>query len=97
MAAGLQVWDGAGNLITDSTTWMGQMLGSFTLEKNHAAGSIYDANLTLGRPFAMTFPEDGNYGAQSWGNPDSTVVTISGATISWPAGRYACRVVYGVY
>lgn len=97
MAAGLQVWDASGNLLIDTTTWCGQILGNFTLAAPHSAGSLSDGNLTLGRPFAFLLPNDGNNGSKAAGNPQGQTVTISGSTLSWSASDQACQVIYGVY
>ena len=97
MPQGLQVWDAAGNMLVDTTTWMSQVLGSFELPADHAAGSTTDAGLATGRPFVVVLPYEGNLGAESTGNPIANQVTVSGTTISWNAAKVGCRVIYGVY
>lgn len=90
MPAGLQVWDAAGNLIFDTADRAGRVLGSVTTTTG-AAGSITNAALSQGTPFALVEPLDtlaaGDY---------VPVATFGGTTMSWTAG-YACLILYGVY
>lgn len=97
MPQGLKVWDAAGNPVIDSATWTGLVLGSVPLGINHGAGSITDAGLARGRPFAFTWPAEGLSGATPSGNPQQISVSISGTTLSWTAAPAACQIIYGIY
>jgi hypothetical protein len=97
MPAALLINDASGNVLVDTTTWCGHILGNFTLASPHSAGSIVNANLSRGRPFVIVLPSDGNPGAESGGNPIANTVTISGTTVSWNAAPEGCQVIYGIY
>lgn len=97
MPQGIQIWDAAGTMIMDTTTWCGQVLGNFTLAGGRAAGSTVDARLSQGRPWVMVLPFNGNEGSAPGGNPITDVVTFSGTTISWNASPNAVQVIYGIY
>lgn len=97
MARGLQIWDASGALLVDTSTWMSQVLGNFTLAAPHNAGSLNVPALSKGRPYVIVLPQEGNLGAEPAGNPVANTVTISGTTINWSASPYAAQVIYGIY
>lgn len=98
MPQGMQIWDGAGNLIMDTSSWAGQVLGHFTLAAPHTAGSLVDANLSGNRPWVIVLPNKGNEGSQPAGNPTSDAITITGGnTLNWNASGRSVQVIYGIY
>lgn len=84
MTAGLQVWDASGNLMVDTSTLMGRIFGSVTIQSGDS-GSLVDENLLTGVPFAIPCAQflDG-YDPFEWdpgiSNP---VITFSGNTMFW--------------
>jgi hypothetical protein len=97
MPQGLQLFNESGGVTLDTNHWVGQQLGSFTLPDNHGAGSLVNGNLSLGRPFVIVLPTQGNRGTQSSGNQVANMVTVSGSTLSWNAATDGCLVVYGIF
>lgn len=96
MATGMKLWDAAGRLTMDTTTWTGQILGSFSLGANHGAGSINNAGLAQGRPWVAVFPYDGNTGSTAQGNPSNTSASVTGTTLNYTAGISACIIIFGI-
>lgn len=77
--AGLRLWDANGNLMVDTTSAVGIVLGSGIIGGNTtASGSLVDANLALGVPFAIITYVD-------WSNmlAGVPVITFSGTTLTW--------------
>jgi len=85
------VFDAAGNVVVDLADRVSRVLGTF--RTGTAAGSITDAGLASGTPFAIST------NVQAFG--PSTIVmptfTFSGSTLSWTAPTKDNIVVYGVY
>lgn len=92
MPAGLQIWDASGHLVLDTTTWCGQVLGSFSLSDGHSSGSMTITDLAAGRPFVAVLP------AASLSDTLLTITSasVSGTTLSYTSGN-ACQIVYGIY
>lgn len=95
MASGLRVWDASGNLIVDTTTRLGTVLGTVTTTK--ANGSITNAGFAQGTPF---YSVCGITDAYSVFSPK---ITLSGNTMSWAFNTSGANsntsqfIVYGVY
>ena len=80
MPQGMQVWDASGNLIMDTNTPSGVILGvhSFSGGAAGTGGSVVIPELALGNPFHVL--------RGSWFvDPE---ITISGTTISWTFSSY---------
>lgn len=92
MPAGLQVWDANGQMIVDTSTRLGRIVG--VADITTATGSIIDANFADGAPFWVALPASNT--SPSFGPK----FTFSGTTLSWDfEGRTVSthRVVYGVF
>jgi hypothetical protein len=105
MSVGLRVWDGVGTLTFDTNDYVGRFLGS--VAAGSGTGSITDARLTTGIPFAvpvfiqpnMSYPIL-NLGVYT----SSPVISFSGATMIFTrtpdtfqgAVFPACTIWYGV-
>lgn len=89
MAVGIQVWDASGNLIMDTPTRMGRVLG--ITASGTSGGSVTNSGFSTGTPFAVYVPTGGFTGV--FGN---LVPTFSGTTMSWGVSD-AGNIVYGVY
>ena len=97
MPQGLQVFNPDGSVLFDTSTWVSQILGNVSLAANHTAGSVSNAGLTRGRPFFFVLPAEGNEGSTAEGNPVNKIVTVSGTTLSWNAGKFPAQIVYGIF
>lgn len=51
MPQGIQVWDGAGNLVLDSPTRVGRILGWVSIGPSNQSGAVSNQYLTQGVPF----------------------------------------------
>jgi len=95
MPQGLQIWDASGNLILDTSSHIGRVLGVATLTGG-TNGSVTDANFSTGTPFWHLQP-NATYPTKL---PD---ITISGTTLNWnfQAGYtwsgMSFKLIYGVY
>lgn len=92
MASGLQVWDANGDVVVDTTTRLGRIVGVTTI--NSASGSINDADFADGTPFWIATPSDNT--SPTFGPK----FTFSGTTLSWNfEGRTVSshRLIYGVF
>lgn len=74
MPVGLQVWDAAGNLIVDTTSYLGVILGTHVITKSTGNGSISFPDLALGTPFFTLVTSTGSF---------TPTISVSGTTISW--------------
>ena len=103
MPAGFQTWDASGNLIVDTTTLLGRIIGSVSIVGT--SGSITDARFANGTPFA--FPVMGYSNAFSAFSLDASrsapAVSFSGTTLNWTRGAEgagaevpSCTLYYGV-
>lgn len=96
MATGLQVFDGQGNVILDTTTRMGVLLGQVNTGKSN--GSVTNSAFSRGTPFYVATSTEN--GATSVIGPN---ITISGNTLSWQfnnpgfSGNHGFLIIYGVY
>jgi hypothetical protein len=94
MGVGLQVWDAAGNLVVDTTTRVGKILGVTTLTGG-VAGSVVDSRFGFGVGFWRVVPLT-NYAVAM------PTLSLSGDTLSWTwpnggSGSQGYSLVYGVY
>lgn len=88
--SGFQCWDTAGNLIVDTTSRLGRVMGVIAVSSD---GSLSDAQLTTGTPFYM-------FSAVNYTVFVQPSVTFSGATMSWAAqggNAYNGYILYGVF
>lgn len=81
--------DGSGNVLLNLPDRTSRVLGLF--DTGTTAGTHTDAGLSTGTPFVIVL----GYSASSGSTPP-IVITVSGTTLSWPAGPNS-RVIYGVY
>lgn len=56
MSWGMRVWDKWGNLVLDTTTRLGRIIGY--VETGTESGQITDLRLTLGEPFFVASPTE---------------------------------------
>lgn len=95
MPLGMQVWDASGNLIVDTATYMGRILG--TVSTGTSNGSVTNAGFATGQPWWFITRKTSS--AYMY----TPKITISGNTLSWQfeSGTYAnkadCLITYGVY
>lgn len=97
MPQGLQVWNAAGNLIVDTNTSLGIILGTHTITKSSGNGSLIVPNLALGTPFFLFVAVTASF---------FPAISISGTTISWvydafvnsvEPGSSTYTILYGYY
>jgi hypothetical protein len=104
MAAGLQIFDAAGNTIVDTSTAVALIVGEAVIGGSGSpkSGTITDPRLALGDPFVVVI--SGGI-ALSGGAPNNLpVFGFNGATLTWsypdPNGytdsRVQARFLYGV-
>jgi hypothetical protein len=90
----MQVYDASGNIIVDTSTKLGQILG--TVSTGISNGSVTNSAFSFGAPFYFILPSGSGYNVQ----PD---VDITGATLSWSwvtsgeSYNNPCTIIYGVY
>jgi hypothetical protein len=98
MSAGLQVFNGDGSLLLDTSHYIGRLLG--VIDCNSASGSAYVTGLDQGIPFAVPMIQMTtayNYGTNSY--PDCS---FSGNTVFWTRQTAAalslppCKLILGV-
>lgn len=92
MGVGLQIFDGGGNVVLDTSTRAGRVLG-IALINAGSSGSLTNSGFSEGTPFWQAM---GDYGSRVVG----PAVSVNGNTLSWswPAsssGQF--RLLYGVY
>lgn len=102
MPAGLQVWDGSGNIMLDTSTIIGRTLG--IIDASASSGSANVPGLDQGTPFAI--PLLGQNAYPTTPQYDALTIprcTFSGTTVSWvrqaiPTGYStpSCKLVLGV-
>lgn len=91
MPQGLQIWDASGNLIFDTNTAAGRVLGIVNVTAA-AAGSTTNAGLTTGTPFWYFQTTTTQYFSKV------PTITVSGTTLSWDdVSETNGFIVYGVY
>lgn len=105
MAAGLQIWDANGVLVSDTTSRWGRFLGSFTIPKptGNASGSITDAGLSTGEPFFYAYGTQGDWTLMPNIYPNGNTIQwsynfdqIGGVAVSLVGRLQAVIVHYGV-
>ena len=100
MAAGMQVWDAQGNIIFDTTSIVGRVIG--VIDASATSGSAVVVGLDQGTPFAI--PQLQKNTLSILINTDSyPVCTFSGNTVSWTRYSYpvgvqltSCNLILGV-
>lgn len=93
MAQGLKVWDASGNVVLDTSTRVGRLLGSVAV--NTATGSVMNADFAQGTVLWFLVPI-GTGGAQQY----PAVSYSSGTTtLSWSGAFTSAtfQLWYGVY
>ena len=99
MPAGLQIWDANGAIVLDTPNPIGRFLG--VVMNVTANGSVTNAKLATGRPFA--FPQINFTGYEPSDFPDAILISFSGTTLSWtffeqgPGQRSSANIFYGVF
>lgn len=89
MPQGLEVRDAASNVVIDTSTRCGRILGSFQFNSAaNSSGSITDSNLSQGTPFPYVLT------GSSLAPID---ISFSGTTITWSGANNVGTVYYGVY
>lgn len=86
MSVGMQVYNSSGNLLIDTSTYVGHFINSFTTTS--PSGSITNPLLTQGTPFGFALsPPSGKTSTApflpSRSAPSYPVVTIVGDVLSW--------------
>jgi hypothetical protein len=97
MTQGLQVFDASGNIVVDTTHYLGRILGVTTVGISN--GSITNANFSKGTPFWVANRDSGSY------NTSQPIYTLTNSTtISWSWGAQSGNpgnttqtLIYGVY
>ena len=91
MPQGLQVFDAAGNVIVDTSTRLGRVLGSATIGPS-GSGSITNASFALGTPWCMI------YNSSSFPTYEP-VISFSGTSLLWSFAYTSSSytIVYGIY
>lgn len=90
---GLRLRDGAGNLIVDTSTRTGQILGSQPIDSTNQSGSLTHGGFANGTPFFML------NGGPADADP---AVSFSGTTMSWAKNtvgpdNWGGSILYGYY
>ncbi len=93
MPLGLRLRDASGNVIFDTSTRTGQILGTVSITSTNQSGSLTDGGLANGTPFFML------NGGPSEVDP---AVSFSGTTMSWAKNtayphNWAGTIIYGYY
>lgn len=93
MGHGIEVYNSSGQLVFNSDSRLGRVIGSVRL--TGAAGSITDARFSSGTPF-HAFIADATVAARTY-----PVISVAGTTISWSySGAYPIisgLLIYGAY
>ncbi|NDD82997.1 hypothetical protein EBZ38_01765 [bacterium] len=92
MPAGLREYDASGNLIFDTTSKLGRVLGVTTLTGT-VDGNLTDNDLTSGTPFWMIVSV-ASFGAEM------PAISTTGTLLSWSwsgRGSGTYKLIYGVY
>ena len=90
MANGLQIWDGSANLVLDTTTRNGIVLGNIEIGASPYSGDINVPEGATASIWFLTVPYNEAYS-------DFPYVYISTSTnIHWQATQL-CRLIYGVF
>ncbi len=103
MPAGLQVWDASGNLILDTSSRLGKVLGYIDMPAAGGSGSASNAALGFGTPWWTNIPFYGASGypnAYDQGGSSVRTIGVAGTTISWSGGGTSAadnRIIYGSF
>lgn len=91
MPQGLQIWDSSGNLVFDTNTAAGRVLGVTDITAS-TSGSVTNAGLATGTAFCFFQTKSTSYFTAV------PSITLSGTTLSWDNGSGTnAFLVYGVY
>ncbi len=93
MAAGLQLWDSSGNLLLDTSTRTGFVLGRVDIISTNQNGSVTESAFGDGTPFYFVLMS-GNQGQTC---PD---ISFSGTTMTWSkatSSNFSGSIFYGVW
>lgn len=94
MPQGLQIWDANGNLMLDTTSRTGRVIGSIALAAS-ASGSLNVPKLAAERAWATLACSNTHT------DPKATLTitnqTTTSATINYTLGPASARLVYGIY
>lgn len=99
MPQGLQIWDGSGNLILDTSTRLGRILGWVDVGGYPYSGSIPLPAVEAGAQMFATIYNPNSLVTPYWA---SVYVAIVAGNLDWSVdvttfGENTLRVVYGVY
>jgi len=89
VTTGFQAWDSTGNLIVDTTSRLGRILGVINISSD---GSLSDGQLTTGAPFYV-------FASINFSSFSQPLVGFSGSTMTWAtqaSGAYGGNLIYGV-
>ena len=95
MSAGLQIWDASGNLIFDTPTRCGRVLG--TVSFGNTNGSVSNAQFAAGTPFWFVSQTSPGYAAYQ------PTIAVASNTLTWTwstsgaAGNQGGTIIYGIY
>lgn len=84
MAQGMQIYDNSGDLLIDTSTFIGNVINSITVSTG--SGSITNSLLSNGTPFAFcSIPSTGTtpFADGTESTPTWPEITFSGDTMSW--------------
>ncbi|WP_368607504.1 hypothetical protein [Pseudomonas fulva] len=111
MPQGLQVFDAAGQVVIDTSTIVGLLIGRIDVAENQLSGSIYNPKLTNGRPFVVPFigmmksPVGFGDGRNDLITSSQVSFGVSGNTLTWirpprspqETSSPAGTIYYGIY
>lgn len=92
MAFGYQIYSPTGQLLMDTDTSTGLIIGFVLLNAGTQSGSVTNADLLKGTPFHILMPPNGSI-------VSTPGVSFSGDTMTWtppPSGSFLGRIWYGV-
>lgn len=91
MPQGMQVFKSNGELLIDTSTYVGNFINSFTT--NQASGSVTNSMLATGTPFAFAVTGKATAGGDTPITPDLVVISpvtckveVVGSTVYWDWG-----------
>ena len=90
MAQGLQIWDTSGNLILDTTTRNGIVLGNIEIGASPYSGDISVPEGSTATIWFLTMPYNEDFSSTPY------IYTSSTTNIHWEATQL-CRLIYGVF
>lgn len=111
MPQGLQVFDAAGQVVIDTSTIVGLLIGRIDVAENQLSGSIYNPKLTSGRPFVVPFigmmksPVGAGGGRNDLITSSQVSFGVNGNTLTWSRPQRSAQetsspagtIYYGIY